>query len=99
MAKAKHVLVVEPTEGVCEILFAMLDSHGYRVTTADGGEAMRRLLDEPDAIDAVVLDATLQGETAASLARHAQELRLPLVMISGRPAVIEAADTDGLQLL
>ena len=41
----------------------------------------------------------MQGEHSDSLADHAKELALPLVMISGRDqAMIEARDSD-LQLL
>jgi DNA-binding NtrC family response regulator len=99
MSQTKHILVVEPAEDVRDVLGGMLESRGYRVTTADNGEAMRRLLAEPDGFDAVVLDASQTGETAASLARHAKQLRLPLVMMSGHPTAIEFAAVHGLQLL
>jgi two-component system, OmpR family, response regulator len=99
MSKAKHILVVEPTEDVREVLIRMLESRGYRATAADSGEAMRHLLAEPDRVDAIVLDTPRSGETAASLARHAKHLRVPLVMISGHPTDMEFAAVHGLQLL
>jgi len=97
--EAKHILIVEHTEDVRDVLVAMLESHGYHVTAADCGEAMHRLLVGAHGIDAVVLDATVRSETAVSLARQVKDLQLPLVMISGSPAAIEFADTNGLQLL
>jgi two-component system OmpR family response regulator len=99
MTAPKHILLVEPADAVREVLTEMLESRGYRVTVANGGEAMRRLLDEANGIAAVVLDATLKGETASSLAQHAETRRLPVVMISGRPDAIESADAHHLQLL
>jgi DNA-binding NtrC family response regulator len=57
------------------------------------------LLTGAHGIDAVVLDATVRSKTAVSLALHVKDLQLPLVMISGSPAAIEFADTNGLQLL
>jgi hypothetical protein len=49
----------------------------------DDGEAMRRLLNAPNEVDAIGLGGAPRGETAGSLAQHAENLRLPLVMISG----------------
>jgi DNA-binding response OmpR family regulator len=76
----------------------MLESAGYRVTTVQGGEPMRQLLEQIE-VDAIVLDATLRGEHSDSLAAHANELGLPLVMISGREAVMVEARDRNLQLL
>src|SRR4051812_12966940 len=99
MSKTKHILVVEPAEGVRDIIAEMLESRSFSVTTVTSGEAMRHMLAEPCCVDAVVLDSTLRGEAAASLAQHAKECSLPLVMISGRPSAIESAEAEDRQLL
>jgi DNA-binding response OmpR family regulator len=94
-----HVLVVEPHADVRHTVSALLEDRGYRVSSALDGATMRREL-EGDGFDAIVLAATLYGEDAASLARHARNLRLPVVMmISGHPAAMEFAGDNALQLL
>src|SRR6267378_5038555 len=44
---------------------------------------MRDFQRTDDRVDAIVLDAVTPAENGASLARHAKDLRLPVVMISG----------------
>jgi FixJ family two-component response regulator len=41
----------------------------------------------------------MPGEPSASLADHLKDLRLPLIMISGDPMKMEAAEKGDLQLL
>ena len=94
----RHILVVEPQRAVGNTISDMLQSVGYRVTAVDGGELMRGLL-ETVKFDGLILDATLRGEHSESLAAHAKKLRLPLVVISGRDAVMLDARVRGLQLL
>lgn len=94
----RHVLVVEPQQAVGDTIAAMLESAGYRVTAVTGGEPMRDMLDHIQ-VDAIVLDATLRGEHADSLAAHAKELGLPLVMVSGRDTAMIDAHDRNLQLL
>jgi DNA-binding response OmpR family regulator len=83
---------------VSETVTAMLESAGYRVTAVNSGEPMREMLDRIK-FDAVVLDATLRGEHSDSLAAHAKELGLPLVVISGRGAAMVEAHARNEQLL
>jgi DNA-binding response OmpR family regulator len=94
----KHILVVEPQKAVGDTISAMLQSAGYRVTAVQSGEPMRAFLDNVT-FDAVILDATLRGEHSDSLAAHVKELRLPLVLISGRDAAMVEARDRHLQLL
>ena len=60
---------------------------------------MRDFLRTHDRVDAIVLDAVTPGEKGSSLARHAKDIRLPVVMISGSPEIISFAAEQGLQLL
>ena len=99
-APTPHILVVEISEEVRDTVVGMLEDRGYRVSAAESGDAMRRLLTAGEhGIDALVLDASLSGEGIASLALHAKERGLPVVMISGNPERMEFAQTHGLQLL
>jgi DNA-binding NtrC family response regulator len=94
----KHILVVDDEGGVGEVVRQMLEERGYRVTVAAGGVAMREAL-LAEAFDAVVLDAMMPGERSATLALHAKELRLPVVMISGNHEMMAFATGHDLQLL
>jgi len=60
---------------------------------------MRDFQRTDDRVDAIVLDAVTPGENGASLARHAKDLGLPVVMISGSNDEISFAAEQGLQLL
>jgi len=95
----KHILLVEDYDPVRELTANMLEDHGYRVSTVPGGASMRDFLRADARVDAIVLNAVTPGESAASLARHAKDLGLPVVMISGSNDEIRFATEHGLQLL
>jgi DNA-binding response OmpR family regulator len=98
MGQHKHILVVDRDGGIRDTIAAILRDRGYRVICVADGASMRHLL-ENDGIDAIVIDASMRGETSTSLAEHAKALRLPLVMISGNDAIMGYAADHGLQLL
>jgi DNA-binding NtrC family response regulator len=58
---------------------------------------MRDFQRTDDRVDAIVLDAVTPAENGASLAPHAKDLRLPVVMISGSHDIMSFAAEDGLQ--
>jgi CheY-like chemotaxis protein len=90
MADQKHILVVEDDNDVRAIIVDMLQERGYRVDSAADGISMRDFLQEDDAVDAIVLDAAMPGESSTALALHARQLGLPVVMISGSPEMIHS---------
>lgn len=98
MGQPQHILVVDRDGGVRETIEAILEDRGYRVSCVHDGVSMRHLL-EHDKVDAIVIDASMRGETSTSLAKHAKALRLPLVMISGNDAIMGFAANNSLQLL
>jgi DNA-binding response OmpR family regulator len=98
-SKPKHILLVEDYDPVRELTANVLEDRGYRVSTVPSGPMMRDILRTDDRIDAIVLNAVAPGESGASLARHAKDLGLPVVMISGSPEIISFAAEHGLQLL
>ena len=99
MAAIKHILVVDDDGDVLAVLVEMLEDRKYRVSSAVDGITMRRFLEGDDPVDAIVLDAAMPGEARASLARHAKDLGLPLVVTSGSPDEMQFALDHGLQLL
>jgi two-component system, OmpR family, response regulator len=98
MTDPKHILVVDREGLIRETITAMLEDAGYRVSSAADGVFMRQMLKD-EGIDAVVIDASMRGETSTSLAAHAKALRLPVVMISGNDFIMGYAAEHGLQLL
>ena len=99
MQRLKHIVVVDDDADVSDVIVAMLESE-YEVSTADRGLGLRALLDAAShRVDAVVLDGSMLGESSASLADHLKDLRLPVIMISGDPTKMEAAENCNLQLL
>jgi two-component system OmpR family response regulator len=99
MNAAEHILVAEDDWGVRDTLKMALESEGYRVTVANGGASMRDMLNTGDPVNLVVIDAAMPGEDSVSLALHLKALRVPVVMISGSPQMIEFAMNNDLQLL
>lgn len=94
-----HILVVEDNDDVRGTLGSMLVDAGFRVSSVDGGAAMRLFLEEELLIDLVIMDADMPGEKSASLAFFIGQLGLPMIMISGSPPEIESAHKKRLQLL
>ena len=99
MKRLKHIVVVDDDADVSDVIVAMLEGE-YEVSTANHGAGLRALLDATsNGVDAVVLDGSMRGESSTSLADHLKDLRLPLIMISGDPTKMEAAEKGNLQLL
>jgi two-component system OmpR family response regulator len=84
-----HILVVDDHRDIREPLAKYLEKNGLRVSVAEGGEAMRRIL-KTAAIDLVVLDIMMPGEDGLSLCRHLREATaLPVILLTAM-----AEDTD-----
>lgn len=64
-----HIVVVDDERDIRDTLSEYLSMHGFRVSTADGGVALRKLLDE-SRVDLVFLDINMPGEDGLSLARY-----------------------------
>lgn len=96
MTKAQHIVIVDDHRDIRELLVAYLAQHGFRVSTADGGVALRRLLDR-ETPDLIVLDIMMPGEDGLSLCRHIRRtLDVPIIFLT---AMVD--DTDkiiGLEL-
>ena len=99
MAQAKHILAVDDSGVVRQVIAAMLQKDGHRVTSAKDGASVRERLQQGHPVDAIVLEVLIPGEPSDSLARYARALGIPVVMISGNLEAITFAEIDGLQLL
>jgi two-component system OmpR family response regulator len=72
MQQTPHILIVDDHQEIRDLLAKYLAKHGMRITVADGGVAMRRVL-KASAIDLVVLDVMMPGEDGLSLCRFLRE--------------------------
>lgn len=92
-------MLVDDDELVREAIAEGLVELGYRVSVAIGGETMRQVLDTPDPVDLIVMDALMPGEPTVTLALHARDRGIKLVMISGSPDKMKEYQDKAHQLL
>ena len=89
MESAPHILVVDDHRDIRDLVAKYLTKHGLRVSTAEGGAALKRAL-KTSAVDLVVLDIMMPGEDGLSLCRHLRETtEIPVILLTAM-----AEDTD-----
>jgi len=89
MTGTTHILVVDDEPDIRETVQDYLELHGFRVTPADGGVALRAAVAEQD-VDLVVLDINMPGEDGLSLARFLREQTdIPVVMLTAAGEVVD----------
>jgi DNA-binding response OmpR family regulator len=90
MSGPVHIVVVDDEPEIRIMLSDYLGHAGFRVSTAEGGAAMRQLLAEESA-DLVILDITMPGEDGLSLARFLREHTkgVGIVMLTAADGVVD----------
>src|SRR5262245_24052956 len=89
MAAANHIIVVDDEPEIREMLADYLGHAGFRVSTAEDGATLRRLL-EDQAADLVILDINMPGEDGLSLARYLRaNTRIGIVMLTAAGEVVD----------
>jgi DNA-binding response OmpR family regulator len=79
-----HIVVCDDDARLRNRLSAYLEGEGFRVTKADGGEALRRVMAESPA-DLVILDLVMPGEDGLSLTRFLRaETDVPILILTGK---------------
>jgi two-component system OmpR family response regulator len=77
-----HLLIVDDDREIRSLLSGFFSRHGFRVSTAEDGRAMRQVLGAAK-IDLVVLDVMLPGEDGLSLCRQVRgESRTSIIMLT-----------------
>ena len=77
-----RILIVDDDPSLRGLIRDFLAGHGYLVFEADGGQAMRSVL-EREKIDVIVLDVMMPGEDGLTLARSLSGRRdLGIIMVS-----------------
>jgi DNA-binding response OmpR family regulator len=84
-----HILVVDDEREICDLVQEYLSSEGYRVSTAQDGVGMRRVMAQSP-VDLVILDLILPGEDGLTLARWLREnSRVGIIMLTGRCEIVD----------
>ena len=82
-----RILIVEDEEHLAQGLRFNLEEEGHSVEVTDKGEdALKRLLKEKQAFDALVLDVMLPGKDGFAVARELRDAQnfIPLLMLTAR---------------
>jgi DNA-binding response OmpR family regulator len=80
----QHLLVVDDDEEIVALAERYFGKHGFRVSAAADGAAMRRVLAEGP-VDLVLLDLGLPGEDGFDLTRYLRaHWRGPVIIVTGR---------------
>ncbi len=84
MDNAANILIVDDEPDIREFLKDYLEMQGFSVTTAEGGEEMRRVLQD-GAYDLAILDLMMPGEDGLSLTRFLREnTDMAIIILTGR---------------
>ena len=82
MDPTPHIALVDDHRDIRDLVSKYLSQHGYRVSVAESGAALRRLL-ERSAPDLVVLDIMMPGEDGLSVCRHLRSTtNLPIIFLT-----------------
>ncbi len=89
MSQDAHIIVCDDEPDIRETFQEYLALQGYRVSVAEGGGALRRLLAQEPA-DLVVLDLAMPGEDGLSLARFLRErYATGIIMVTAAGATLD----------
>ena len=89
MAEPNHIVVVDDEPEICEMLADYLGHAGFKVSTAENGAVMRRMLEDRPA-DLVILDINMPGEDGLSLARFLRaNAKIGIVMLTAAGEVVD----------
>jgi DNA-binding response OmpR family regulator len=89
MSDNGHILVVDDQKEICDVVQEYLTGEGYRVSTANDGTGMRRVLGQSH-VDLVILDLMLPGEDGLTLARGLRdESGIGIIILTGRGETVD----------
>lgn len=82
METMPHIAVVDDHRDIRDLVGKYLSQHGYRISLAESGAALRRLL-EKSAPDLVVLDVMMPGEDGLAICRQLRSTTdLPIILLT-----------------
>jgi two-component system OmpR family response regulator len=80
MDEPSRILIVDDDQSLRTLIREYLSAQGYEAFEADGGQAMRKVL-EREPIDIIVLDVMMPGEDGLTIARSLSGRRDPGIII------------------
>jgi two-component system phosphate regulon response regulator OmpR len=90
MARVTHIAVVDDEAEIRSSIDEYLTMHGFKVSQADGGTALRRLFAKNNEIDLVILDIRMPGEDGLSLARWLREhAKVGVIMLTASGETVD----------
>jgi DNA-binding response OmpR family regulator len=91
MARVTNIAVVDDEAEIRESIDEYLTMHGFKVSQADGGTALRRLFAKTGSeIDLVILDIRMPGEDGLSLARWLREhAKVGVIMLTASGETVD----------
>jgi DNA-binding response OmpR family regulator len=98
MPEAQLILVVEDDQQICAVIVEFLEGRGYRAAVANDLAAGARILRATQPA-LVISDGALRGSNGSDLATLAREMGVPVLLMSGAPAVIERLGSGPLSFL
>jgi two-component system, OmpR family, response regulator len=90
MSDNGHILIVDDQKEICDLVQDYLSGEGYRVSTAQNGAEMHRIMAQSP-VDLVILDLMLPGEDGLTLARSLRD-ELPnvgIIILTGRGEIVD----------
>jgi two-component system OmpR family response regulator len=89
MSDNGHILIVDDQREICDLVQEYLAGEGYRVSTAQDGAVMRKVMAQAR-VDLVILDLMLPGEDGLSLARWLrEESSVGIIILTGRGEIVD----------
>ena len=89
MKAADHIVIVDDQPEICELVHNYLSGEGYRVSTANDGPSMRRIMQQYE-VDLVLLDIMLPGDDGLSLARQLRaQSDIGIIILTGRGETVD----------
>ena len=89
MNDGPHILVVDDQREICDLIEDYLSNEGYRISIANDGAAMRRVMAQ-SAVDLVILDLMLPGEDGLTLARALRDgSDVGIIILTGRGDTVD----------
>jgi two-component system OmpR family response regulator len=89
MNDTPHILIVDDQKEICEVVQEYLSGEGYRVSAANDGTGMRRIMAQHPT-DLVILDLMLPGEDGLTLARSLRdESDVGIIILTGRGETVD----------
>src|SRR6201987_372971 len=85
-----HILIVDDQREICDLVQEYLSGEGYRVSTAQDGAGMRKVMGQSP-VDHVILDLMLPGEDGLTLARMLRQEtpNVAIIILTGRGEIVD----------